>query len=694
MSAPEDLLLELGCEELPAREQMPLQDAATGIIGQLLDAAGLQFGSIHGYVTPRRLALWIKDVSRQSLPQETLRRGPLVARARDAQGKPTAAAEGFARSCGVSLDDLLTLETEKGPVLAWREVGTAQDSHALLPEIASRLVTSLPLRKRMRWGAGSDSFLRPVRWLLLRQGGQVLDWKMFGLDAGGESFGHRVHHPQAVRISTPAGYAGSLLQAKVMVDFAERRAHISGKMAALADEMAVTPILPEALLDEITGLNEWPVVLAGSFAADYLRVPEEALITVMMQHQRYVPLRGRNERLVPHYLFAANLHSRDTQVVIDGNNRVLRARLADAAFFWDQDRQISLQTRRAALAGVLFQDGLGSILDKTVRLQELAAALSPQFAVDAGDMNRAAALCKSDLLSGLVGEFPELQGIMGGHYARHDGENNRVATAIAQHYLPSGRDDEIPADAHGQCLAIADKLDTLCGFFAIGKVPTGDRDPFALRRAALGVLRIVLDAGVPLNLDEAVTRTLAAYGGAFARNRTEIRSAILDFFQDRMRVYFREEGFRADQIAAVLSRQPHEPLDARQRLEALALFQAEHAAADALAALIKRINNLLRKEVISGDRPIDPQYFMDPVENTLWDYWRALEQPLHAQLAERRYAAALGLLAGLRPAVDQFFDGVMVLAEDPVLRQNRLALLARLQEAFLRIADFSQLQGA
>ncbi|MHB1480337.1 MAG: glycine--tRNA ligase subunit beta, partial [Acidithiobacillus ferrooxidans] len=253
---------------------------------------------------------------------------------------------------------------------------------------------------------------------------------------------------------------------------------------------------------------------------------------------------------------------------------------------------------------------------------------------------------------------------------------------------------EIPADAHGQCLAIADKLDTLCGFFAIGKVPTGDRDPFALRRAALGVLRIVLDAGVPLNLDEAVTRTLAAYGGAFARNRTEIRSAILDFFQDRMRVYFREEGFRADQIAAVLSRQPHEPLDARQRLEALVLFQAEHAAADALAALIKRINNLLRKEVISGDRPIDPQYFMDPVENTLWDYWRALEQPLHAQLAERRYAAALGLLAGLRPAVDQFFDGVMVLAEDPVLRQNRLALLARLQEAFLRIADFSQLQGA
>ena len=693
MSAPEDLLLELGCEELPAREQLPLQDAATEIVGQLLDKAGLQYGSICGYVTPRRLALWIKDVARRSLPQETLRRGPPVERARDAQGKPTAAAEGFARSCGVSVDDLLTLETDKGPVLAWREVGAAQDSHVLLPEIASKLVASLPLRKRMHWGARSDSFLRPVRWLLLRQGQQVLDWHVFGLNAGGESFGHRVHHPQAVQITTPADYAESLLQANVMVDFAGRRARIASKIAALASEMAVIPILPEALLDEITGLNEWPVILAGSFAADYLRVPEEALITVMMQHQRYVPLRGQDGRLVPHYLFAANLHSLDAQVVINGNNRVLRARLADAAFFWDQDRQVSLQTRRAALAGVLFQDGLGSIFDKTTRLQELAASLAPHFAVDAGDMDRAAELCKSDLLSGLVGEFPELQGIMGGHYAQHDGENIRVATAIAQHYLPSGRDDEIPVDAHGQCLAIADKLDTLCGFFAIGKVPTGDRDPFALRRAALGVLRIVLDARVPLNLDEAVASTLAAYGSAFAKNRTETRTAVLDFFQDRMRVYFREEGFRADQIAAVLSRQPYEPLDARQRLEALALFQAEHAAADALAALIKRINNLLRKETLSANWQVDPRHFTDPAEGALWEHWQVLAQPVHGQLAKRHYAAALDLLAGLRPPVDQFFDGVMVLAEEPVLRQNRLALLAQLQETFLRIADFSQLQG-
>ena len=691
MSAPEDLLLELGCEELPAREQMPLRDAAAEGIARLLEEAGLQYGSIHGYVTPRRLALWIRDVSRQSLPQETLRRGPPMARARDAQGKPTAAAEGFARSCGVRFDDLLTLETDKGSILAWREVGAAQDSHALLPEIASKLVAGLPLRKRMRWGTRSDHFLRPVRWLLLRQGRQVLDWNLFGLCSGGESFGHRVHHPQAVHIATPADYAASLHQAQVMVDFAERRTHIDRKIAALAEEMAVTPILPASLLDEITGLNEWPVVLGGSFAEDYLRVPEEALITVMMQHQRYVPLRDGHHRLAPHYLFVANLHSQDAQMVISGNNRVLRARLADAAFFWDQDRQVSLRTRREALAGVLFQDGLGSLLDKTLRLRTLVTTFAPLFAVDTATMARAAELCKSDLLSGLVGEFPELQGVMGGHYAEHDGEQAQVATAIAQHYLPAGRDDAIPADPHGQCLAVADKLDTLCGFFAIGKIPTGDRDPFALRRAALGVLRIVLDGQIPLNLDAAIRSTLAAYRPAVAHSET--RTAVLDFFQDRMRVYFREGGFRADQITAVLSRQPYEPLDARQRLEALARFQAGHAAAEALAALIKRVNNLLRKEPRSGDWPVDPGHFADPAETALWEHWQALEQPVQAQLAERRYAATLDLLAGLRPAVDQFFDAVMVLDENPVLRQNRLALLAQIQEAFLHIADFSQLQG-
>ncbi|WP_414041980.1 glycine--tRNA ligase subunit beta [Acidithiobacillus sp. M4-SHS-6] len=690
----EDCLLEIGCEELPAREQLPIRDAAAEQIARLLDEAGLDYGQITAYVTPRRLALWIRDVALHSRPRESIRRGPPVERARDASGKVTPAAAGFARSCGVPFEDLHTLDTEKGPVLAWREIEAARSSYSLLPEIASQTIAALPLRKRMRWGSRQDSFLRPVRWLLLRQGQQVLDWQAFGLQAGGESFGHRVHHPAAIPIERISEYAAALMHGQVMADFALRRSHIASKISALAEDLRAKPLLPPALLDEITGLNEWPVILMGSFAEDYLRIPEEVLITVMMQHQRYVPLRGENGQLLAQYLFAANLQSQDAQAVIHGNNRVLRARLADAAFFWDQDRQKSLAERRPELQHVLFQEGLGSIYDKTLRLQKLVRALSPLCQASANDLERAAALCKSDLLSGVVGEFPELQGIMGGHYARHDGEKPDVAAAIAQHYLPNGREDDTPQSRAGQCLAIADKLDTLCGFFAIGQVPSGDRDPFALRRAALGVLRIILDAGLTLHLDAAVALTLEALDRNIVKDPTALSIAVLDFFQDRMRVYFKEEGFRGDQINAVLSRQPHQVLDARQRLEALATFFAEHPSAEALAALIKRINNLLRKEHREVTGEPDPQRFEEPAERQLWAHWQAMAESVHTHLRQGQYASALDLLAGLRPSVDQFFDQVMVMAENPEIRQNRLALLSRLQDSFLGIADFAQIQGS
>ncbi len=690
----EDCLLEIGCEELPAREQLTIRDAASDQASRLLDAAGLDYGIITAYVTPRRLALWIKDVARQSQPRENIRRGPPLDRARDATGKITSAAEGFARSCGVRFEQLSTLETDKGTVLAWREVEAARSSHDLLPDIASQLIAALPLRKRMHWGSRSDGFLRPVRWLLLRQGAKVLDWQLFGLQAGGQSFGHRVHHPEAIHIEQPSDYAEALMGGFVRADFAARRTHIAEKMTGIARDLQVTPILPATLLDEITGLNEWPVILVGSFAEDYLRVPEEVLITVMMQHQRYVPLRDTEGKLVAQYLFAANLHSQDASIVIHGNNRVLRARLADAAFFWDQDRQKSLEQQRTELKAVLFQEGLGSIFEKTSRLQKVAAWLSSTFKVSPNDMARAAELCKSDLLSGVVGEFPELQGVMGGHYAHHDGENDAVAAAISQHYLPVSREDATPQSPAGQCLAIADKLDTLCGFFAIGKIPSGDRDPFALRRAALGIVRIILDAGITLPLDDAVTQTLDTLGRDIVKDSTAVRDAILDFFLDRMRVYFREEGFRADQINAVLCYQPHQILDVRQRLEALARFQAEHPAAEALAGLIKRVNNLLRKETVRNNWEVKSQLFEDPAEKQLWVHWQSLAASVNTQIRQAQYAEALDLLAGLRASVDAFFDTVMVLAENPELRQNRLALLSSLQDAFLRIADFSQLQGA
>lgn len=692
MSEHDDFLLELGCEELPAREQLPLQAAAMEILPRLLEEASLDQGSAHAFVTPRRLALWVERLARHSRPREILRRGPAADRAYDADGAPSQAAAGFARSCGVEMQDLITLDTDKGAFLAWRQMEAPQSSKALLPGIIHEFLRSLPLRKRMRWGHREESFLRPVRWLLLRHGDEVIPFQAFGLEAQGTSYGHRVHHPRAVAIVRPSSYAEELQTAFVMADFAERRAAIAQKAAGLAADMEATVILPSSLLEEITGLNEWPVILAGTFSADYLAIPEEVLITVMMQHQRYIPLCGPKGGLIQHYLFAANLRSLDPAAVVHGNNRVLRARLADAEFFWKQDRRQSLAERRAGLDGILFQEGLGSLLAKSDRLEQLAPLLAPRFDADPLAVGRAAALCKCDLLTGLVGEFPELQGTMGGHYARHDGEPDAVAAAIAGHYAPIGREDGIPADGGAQCLAVADKLDTLVGFFAIGQIPTGDRDPFALRRAALGILRIALEGEIGLDLMAAINAAISAYGHPLSAQAEAVRSAVFAFLLDRLRVLFREEGFRADLVAAVLARQPADPLDARRRLEVLVEFY-QGSEATALAVINKRVHNLLRKEGVSTAMSVDPAHFQDPAERVLWEEWQAMAPAVEELLAERRYAPALDLLAGLRPAVDRFFASVLVMDEDLVLRRNRLALLGELQAAFLSIADFSLLQG-
>ncbi|MGC8591465.1 glycine--tRNA ligase subunit beta [Acidithiobacillus sp.] len=692
MSEYDDFLLELGCEELPAREQLPLQAAAMEILPRLLDEAGLDQGSVHAFVTPRRLALRVERLARHSRPREILRRGPAVDRAYDADGTPSRAAVGFARSCGVEMQDLITLDTDKGAFLAWRQVEAPQSAKTLLPGIIHEFLRSLPLRKRMRWGDREENFLRPVRWLLLRHGDEVIPFRAFGLEAQGTSYGHRVHHPGAVAIARPSNYAKDLEAAFVMADFAERRAAIAQKAASLAADMEATVILPSGLLEEITGLNEWPVILAGAFATEYLAIPEEVLITVMMQHQRYIPLRGPTGRLIQHYLFAANLRSLDPAVVVHGNNRVLRARLADAEFFWNQDRRQSLASRRPGLDGILFQEGLGSLLAKSDRLEQLAPLLAPRFDADPLLLGHAAALCKCDLLTGLVGEFPELQGIMGGHYARHDGEPDAVAAAIAGHYAPTGREDGIPVDGGAQCLSVADKLDTLVGFFAIGQIPNGDRDPFALRRAALGILRIALEGEIGLDLPAAIGAAIGAYGQIFSAQAETVQDAVFAFLQERLRVLFREEGFAADLVAAVLARQPADPLDARHRLEVLVEFHRGSEAA-ALAAINKRVHNLLRKEGESTAMNVEPALFQDPAEHLLWEEWQTMAPAVAGLLAERRYAPALDLLAGLRPAVDRFFASVLVMDEDPALRRNRLALLGELQAAFLSIADFSLLQG-
>jgi len=693
MPRSEDLLVEIGCEELPAREQPRLLQAAPEIFQGLLDEAGIAFGALRSFVGPRRLALLVEDLALETQGREEWRRGPSLERAYGADGQPTAAAVGFARSCGVDPSQLQRLDTDKGPVLAWRSVTPPQPSEWQLPDLAQRWLQALPLRKRMRWGEHEESFARPVRWLILRLGAKILPWRSFGLEAGGVSYGHRVHHPTAVPLPVLRQYAALLLQAKVRADWHERRRTIVRELTGLADELEAEALLDDALADEITGLNEWPVVLAGSFDERFLRVPEAVLRTVMVQHQRFVPLRGGDGRLLPHYLFVANIASRDPRVVVQGNDRVLRARLADAAFFWDQDRRQSLASRVPQLSTLLFQEGLGSMADKTARLTLLARRLAERLAVDANRAAHAAELCKADLLTGMVSEFPELQGIMGGHYARHDGEDEAVATAIAEHYRPAGRDDPLPESPLGRTLALADKADTLWGFFAIGQIPSGDRDPFGLRRAALGILRIALD-GPGLSLRQLLQDAAWAYGASVeCTDPTAVTTAAWSFIQERLRVLLRDEGFAPDQIQAVLAVAGDDPRAARQRLESLAEFLRLHVAADALIALVKRINNILRKEDPQNLPKLEPERLLEPAEIALWQEYAALEQALEPLLAAANYAAALDLLSGLQSAVDRFFREILVHCEDARLRGNRLALLERIQSRFLEIADFSLLQG-
>ncbi|MEL5848420.1 MAG: glycine--tRNA ligase subunit beta [Candidatus Igneacidithiobacillus chanchocoensis] len=684
------LLLEVGCEELPAAEQAQLRHSMVEVATRLFEDAGIDYGEIRPFLTPRRLALYIPTLAQQTRAEEELRRGPAVERA-FVDGKATPAAEGFARSCGVRVEELERLETEKGTVLAWRQRRPAQPVAALLPTLATRWVEALPLRKRMRWGSRSESFSRPLRWLLLRFGEESLAWQAFGLQSEAHSFGHRVHHPGPVPFVHPEAYEKALLQARVRANWEERRTYIAREAQRLAGELDCQPLLSDALLDEITGLCEWPVALAGGFAEEYLRIPEEVLVTVMIQHQRYIPLRSASGKLAAKYLFLANLESRDPRVVIHGNNRVLRARLADAAFFWDQDRQQALEARRPALDAISFQEGLGSIGDKVRRLLLLVETLATTLGADAQTCRRAAALCKCDLLTGMVGEFPELQGIMGGHYARHDGEPAAVAAAIASQYQPAGREDAIPASAAGQVLALADRIDTLFGFFTLGKIPTGDRDPFALRRAALGILRIALEGGRYLSLRQLVAAA-AQQHGASAVQAAEVSSKLAEFFGERLRVIFREEGFSADQVAAVLAVAADDPLDARQRLERLSVFLANDPRADDLAALIKRVGNLLRKEE-STSVGLQSERLVEAAEKDLCNAWLSIRDAVMSALSERDYQQALSQLATLHDPVDRFFAEVMVLCEDPDLRRQRLALLQELQGAFLRIADFSLLQG-
>jgi glycyl-tRNA synthetase beta chain len=686
-----DLLIEVGTEELPPKALTTLAAALADGMVRRLHEAGLAPQGHTVYAAPRRLAVLVQGVAERQPDREVERRGPAVNAAFDSEGRPSKALEGFARSCGVTVDDLQELVTDKGAWMVYRAMQPGQPAQTLIPDMLGAALDELPIPKRMRWGAGEAAFVRPVHWIVLLFGKDVINAEILGVRTGHTTRGHRFHHPAPLPVPAPGDYA-ALLEGTghVIVDFAARRAMIKAQVEAAACELGGRAVLDEDLLDEVTALTEWPRVVTGNFEPRFLEVPKEALISTMQGNQRYFPVLDEAGELLPHFITVANIDSRDPAAVRLGNERVIRPRFSDAEFFWNEDRKQPLASHLESLKTVVFQQRLGTLYDKTERVVRLARHIAGLMGADMERAARAALLAKCDLMTGMVGEFPELQGIMGRYLARHDGEHAEVAQALDEVYMPRRAGDTLPETRVGQALALAERLDTLVGIFAIGQGPTGAKDPFALRRAALGVLRILIERGLDLDLHALLT--FAADGVQEKVDAKAVVETVFDFMLERMRAYALDRGIRIDVFEAVLATRPLRPLDFERRMQAVNDF-LDLPQAESLSAANKRIANILKK--VEGELPsrIDTALLQDPAERALAGHVEVIEAELAPLFAAGDYTAALGRLAHLREAVDAFFDGVMVMAEDAALRANRLALLNRLRALFLRVADISVLGG-
>ena len=684
----QDLLVEIGTEELPPKALPTLSAAFTDGIIKGLTEAGLQAETVIPYAAPRRLAVWVKGVAAQQADQIIEKRGPAIKGAFDAEGNPTKAALAFAASCGVTVAELGKLETDKGAWLVFRQQQAGQATAALFPAMVEKSLAALPIPKRMRWGSGTAEFVRPVHWIVMLADDSVIDAEILGIKTGRESYGHRFHAPEAVSITSPATYAAQLQSAFVVADFAARRATIREQVQTTAASFGGTAVMPEGLLDEVTALVEYPNAVAGKFEERFLDVPQEALISTMQDNQKYFALVDANGKLMSHFITIANIASRDVARVAEGNERVIRPRFSDAEFFWTQDKKQTLASRRDGLKTMVFQQKLGTLYDKSARVAQLAAYIADQLGADAALAVRAAELGKCDLITNMVFEFTELQGIMGRYYANHDGEAAEVAAALDEQYMPRFAGDELPASTTGQILALAERLDTLAGIFGIGQKPTGAKDPFGLRRAALGALRLLIEKQLPLDLadllDKAADSLTAQLSSKPATNDT------LDYILERLRGYYQEQGIGADVVEAVAALKPTQPLDFDRRVKAVAAFR-QLSAAESLAAANKRISNILKK--VDGELPetVKADLLQLPAEQALAQAVQAQQDKVLPLFASGDYEAALLSLAELREPVDQFFDDVMVMADDVALKNNRLALLNSLRGLFLRVADLSVL---
>ena len=685
-----DFLFELGTEELPSGSVKPLSDALAVNFAAAFAKKNLKTGLIRCFATPRRLAILVTDVQRTQADQAISRRGPACATSLNQQGEPLPALLGFAKSCGVTVEELTKCKTDKGEWWVYESVEKGAETSALLPLLINEAVTNLPIAKPMRWGAGDAEFARPVHWCVALYGKEVINCELLGVKAGRISFGHRFHYPKAIHLSSPNDYEVALREAFVVADFATRRQVIIDQIQKIASQQDAEIIMPDALLDEVTSIVEWPSSLQVHFPKEFLDVPAEALIAAMQSHQKCFALRDQQGKLLPAFITVANIESENPAQVVAGNENVMRARLSDADFFYRQDRKQSLAQYRPATEQVIFQARLGSLADKANRIEKLMKYLVPHLQLNPAEAQRAAYLCKCDLMTGMVNEFPELQGLMGYYYASHDGESNAVAQALNEQYMPRFAADELPKSPLGLALSLADRLDSLVGAFAIGQKPTGVKDPFKLRRHALAIVRMLQIITTEVKLSACIQQTAEIYQDLLPQVN-DIRVDLKLFILERLYSFYQAQNIPTEVVHAARARQDDWLYDLDKRIHAVLNF-VKLPEAVALSAACKRVNNLLQQSSsVVDSQTIAVNLLTNPAEKSLYDRLQAIEQMVIPWYETGEYVKILNVLASLREPVDAFFEHVMVMVDDESLKQNRLRLLARLQTLLQGVADISML---
>ena len=685
----QNFLVEIGTEELPPKALKTLATSFADNVEAELNLAGLSFDKIEWFAAPRRLAVKVLNLATQQPSKEIEKRGPAVSAAFDTEGKPTKAAEGWARGCGITVDQAERIATDKGEWLVHRAKIEGQPTKNLLNGIVANALAKLPIPKPMRWADKSVQFIRPVHTVTMLLGDELIEGEILGVASARTIRGHRFLGEKEFEIQHADQYP-QLLREKgsVVADFNERKAEILAKSQAKATALGGVADIEESLLEEVTSLVEYPNVLAAKFEERFLAVPAEALVYTMKGDQKYFPIYDKDGKLLPHFIFVSNINPEDPTAIIEGNEKVVRPRLTDAEFFFKTDLKQKLVDRLPRLETVLFQQQLGTLKDKTDRIEQLAGEIAKQIGADEVKAKRAGLLSKCDLMTNMVFEFTDTQGVMGMHYARHDGEDEEVAVALNEQYMPRFAGDELPKSLVASAVALADKFDTLTGIFGIGQAPKGSADPFALRRAALGALRIIVEKNLPLDLEDLVKKSAALFGDKLTNQN--VVADVVDFMLGRFRAWYQDEGIAVDVIQAVLARRPTRPADFDARVRAVSHFRTLDSA-EALAAANKRVSNILAKaDAAIGE--INLTACVEPAEKALAEAVLALRTEVQPLIAQGDYTAVLDKLANLRTPVDSFFDNVMVNAEDPALRQNRLAILNTLQDLFLQVADISLLQ--